>query len=99
MTGEKQSKGGNMKTVVEVVEVENEGLAALLGKSVLLMCANYFYSGTLVGVNDTCVKIKDPQIVYETGQWSSVSWADAQKMHADSWYIQIGAIESFGEGK
>ena len=88
-----------MKTVVEVVEVENEGLNAFLGKSVLLMCSNYFYEGTLIGVNDTCVKIKDPQIVYDTGQWSAGSWADAQKMHVDVWYVAQSAIESFGEGR
>ena len=88
-----------MKTVVEVIEVENEGLNALLGKSVLLMCANYFYTGTLVGVNETCVKLKDPHIVYDTGQWSAGAWADAQKMHVGVWYVARSAIESFGEGR
>ena len=85
-----------MKTVVEV---DNEGLNALLGKSVMLMCANYFYTGELVGVNDTCVKIKNPMIVYDTGAWSSGERADAQNMHVDVWYVQIAAIESFGEGR
>ena len=88
-----------MKTVVEVIEVENEGLSALLGKSVLLMCANYFYTGTLIGVNDACVKIKDPHIVYDTGQWSAGVWAVAQKMHVNEWYVSINSIESFGEGR
>ena len=88
-----------MKTVVEVIEVENEGLNALLGKSVLLMCSNYFYTGELVGVNETCVKIKDPQVVYDTGQWSAGAWTDAQKMHVAVWYVARSAIESFGEGR
>lgn len=40
-----------MKVMQEVVEVSGEGLEALMGKKVTLFCANYFYSGKLVGVN------------------------------------------------
>jgi len=32
-----------MKTLKEVVEVENEGLIALLNEQVLVMCMNYFW--------------------------------------------------------
>ena len=73
--------GKRMKTkpkVTEVIEVPNEGLVSLLGKRVLLMCAAYFYDGVLVGVNDDCVKLDGCRIVYDTGDWSKDSYADAQ---------------------
>jgi hypothetical protein len=88
-----------MKAVTKEVEkVEGEGLFALLGEKVLLMCANYFYAGKLAGVNDTCVLLDDPKIVYETGDWSADKYKDAQSLPA-SWYVRIDAIESFGPGK
>lgn len=86
-----------MKTIIK--ETEGEGLEALLGKRVLLMCAGYFYEGELIGVNETCVKLSDPGIVYETGKFSDSNYADRQKLHSDVWYVQIGLIESFGLSK
>ena len=56
-----------MKKLVE--QVDGEGLEGLLGEEVLLLCANYFYTGKLTGVNKTCVLLTDPSIVYETGDW------------------------------
>ena len=79
----------------KIVEVNDEGLEGLLGEVVTLFCVNYFYTGKLVGVNDTCVKLEDPSIIYETGEWSSSGWKDAQKLPNDI-YIQVAAIESFG---
>ena len=79
----------------KIVEVSDEGLEGLLGEVVTLFCVNYFYTGKLVGVNDTCVKLEDPSIIYETGEWSSSGWQDAQKLPNDI-YIQVAAIESFG---
>jgi hypothetical protein len=86
-----------MKTIIK--ETEGEGLEALLGKRVLLMCAGYFYEGELVGVNDTCVKLSDPGIVYETGSFRDTGYSDLQKLHTDTWYVQTGLIESFGVSK
>ena len=43
-----------MKTLapaVQVIEVANEGFDALLGQVITLFCANYIYTGTLVGNN------------------------------------------------
>lgn len=82
-----------MKKIVE--EVQGEGLESLLGEVVTLFCANYFYTGKLTGVNDTCVLLSDPSIVYETGSWSDPNWKDAQKLPNDL-YVQTAAIESFG---
>jgi len=84
-----------MKKLVNVVEVEGEGLAALLGENVLLFCANYIYHGTLTGVNSTCILLEDASIVYETGELCANTFKDAQKL-PNQHYIQISAIESFG---
>lgn len=85
-----------MKMLVQ--EVSAEGLDALMGKRVTLFCAVYIYTGTLVGINDTCVKLDDAAIVYETGSFSDQVWKDAQKL-PKSWYVRLSAIESFGELK
>ena len=86
-----------MRKIVE--EVSGEGLEKLLGEKVLLMCANYFYTGKLVGVNTDCVLLSDPAIVYETGEWSSKSFKDAQPLHVKEWYVARSFIESFGSAK
>ena len=83
-----------MKKLIEIDETE--GLQKLMGEKVTLLCNAYFYTGVLVGVNDTCVLLKDPSIVYETGAWDKKDWADAQKLPTDALYVQTGHIESFG---
>jgi hypothetical protein len=88
-----------MKKLITTTEVEGEGLLALMGERVLLMCANYFYTGKLVGVNADFVQLEDPAIVYETGQWSAKSYADEQKLHTKVFYVRTPAIESFGVSK
>jgi hypothetical protein len=85
-----------MKKIIEV-DLE-EGLEKMLGKRITLFCCRYIYTGTLAGVNTTCVLLKDPKIVYETGEFSTKDWKDAQSLPHD-WYVQISSIESFGELK
>lgn len=85
-----------MKKVI--FEEEGEGLVKLLGQEVLLMCNNYFYIGTLVGVNSDCVLLTDASIVYETGAWANKDYQDAQKLGFDV-YVMISHIEAFGVGK
>ncbi len=85
-----------MKKIVE--QVEGEGLEALLGEKVALFCANYIYAGVLAGVNETCVLLSDPMIVYETGPLTDKQWKDAQALPSP-WYVQTSAIESFGPGR
>lgn len=84
-----------MKKVVTVTEVEGEGLTKLLGERVTLFCMNYIYTGKLAGVNESCVLLEDPSIVYETGSLLDKAWEDAQKL-PNSWYVQLSSIESFG---
>lgn len=85
-----------MKKIVEVTEVEGEGLTALLGEQVLLFCLNYIYTGKLIGVNSTCVLLEKPQIVYETGSFVEKKFKDAQAL-PEQCYVMLSAIESFGK--
>ena len=83
-----------MKKLVNVTEVEGEGLTALLGERVTLFCMNYIYSGKLTGVNSTCVLLEEAGIVYETGDFKSTDWKDFQKLPKPV-YVMTAAIESF----
>jgi hypothetical protein len=82
-----------MKLLVE--SVEGEGLEGLMGQTVTLFGMNYIYTGKLVGVNTTCVKLDGAKIVYETGELNTSTWKDAQDLPG-VWYVQTSAIESFG---
>lgn len=82
-----------MRVIVD--EIAGEGLDGLLGQVITLFCMNYIYTGKLVGINDTCVKIEGAKIVYETGALTDKAWKDAQALPG-VWYVRTGAIESFG---
>lgn len=84
-----------MKKLVKVKEVEGEGLLALMGQRVTLFCMNYFYTGDLAGVNDTCVLLQNPAIVFDTGAYKEKDWKSVEKLPNDL-YVQISAIEAFG---
>ncbi len=84
-----------MKKLVQVTEVEGEGLVGLMGQRVTFFGLNYIYTGTLVGVNEQCVKLDDPAIVYETGAFTDKAWKDAQKL-PHSLYVMLACVESFG---
>ena len=83
-----------MKVLVE--NTETEGLASLMGEIITCFCASWIYTGKLVGVNTTCIKLENPSIVYETGSFTEKNWKDAQKLPHKYFYIQTGMIESFG---
>jgi len=85
-----------MKVIVE--QKNAEGLELLLGETVTLFCQIYIYTGKLVGVNKTYVKLEGAKLVYETGAFSDKEWKDAQAI-AQEWYVQKNAIESFGKLK
>jgi hypothetical protein len=86
-----------MKMIIE--ENNKEGFEALLGKRVLILSAGYFYEGKLIGVNETCVKLSDPSVVFNVGEWGDSDYEDIKKMKQDFWYVSIGLIESFGLSK
>jgi hypothetical protein len=79
----------------KLVEESGEGLIKLLGERVTLFCANYFYTGKLIGVNDDCVLLSDASIIYETGVLTDKKWKDAQPL-PNEWYVMKSAVESFG---
>ena len=83
-----------MKKIIEVVD--GDGLKSLLGETVTLLCANYFYTGKLIGVNKDDVLLESPKIVYETGDWAKPEWADAQKLPASTLYVRTAFIEAYG---
>jgi hypothetical protein len=84
-----------MKKLTQVVEVDGEGFLSLMGDVITIFSLNYIYTGKLIGVNDTCVLLEDPSIVYETGDFMSKEWKDAQKL-PNQLYVQLNCIESFG---
>ena len=85
-----------MKIITRIEENSEEGFMALIGQRITVFCAVYIYTGELVGVNATCIKLKNPAIVYETGAFNSTEWKDAQELPQEFFYIQTGMIESFG---
>jgi hypothetical protein len=83
-----------MLKLTNVIEVQGEGLTALMGEVVVLFCMNYIYSGKLIGVNDKDVLLTDASIVYETGGLCDKSFKEAQKLPNDL-YVRVEAIESY----
>jgi len=79
-----------------VIEDEQEGILSLLGEVVTIFSSGYFYHGKLIGVNDSCVKLEDPSIIYETGSFKDSSFKDIQSLNTKYWYVSTHAIESFG---
>lgn len=79
-----------------LVDKADEGLEGLIGEVVTLLCFNYFYTSKLVGVNDHQVKLEDPKIVYQTGEWSAKEWSDAQALPTKALYVRLVSIEAYG---
>lgn len=88
-----------MKKLVSLVEVENEGLTALMGEHVLIYAMSYFYCGTLTGINAECILLEDAKLVYETGSFDKAGYTDAQALPGKKIYIMKRNIEAFGLGK
>ena len=86
-----------MKVLVETKEVQEEGWLSLLGKNVEIFSGVYIYAGKLVGVNDRCIKLENPHLVYETGAFLDKKYKDAQHMGRTHHYIALNFVESFGE--
>ena len=80
---------------VQVIEVEGEGFNAFLGKTITVFCAVYIYTGEVIGVNESFIKLKNPKIVFETGAFDTPTWKDAQAL-PNELYIQTAMVESFG---
>ena len=87
-----------MKQVVTVTEVSGKGFDQFYGKRITLFCANYIYTGDMVGSDDDCVQLSNAAIVYETGEFDNKSWKDAQNLPNDV-YVMKSFVESFMELK
>ena len=85
-----------MKKLVQVQEVEGEGLTALMGQRVLIFCMNYIYTGVLTGVNTNDILLENAAIVYETGAFTAKTFTDAQKLPFPL-YIRTNSIESYAQ--
>jgi hypothetical protein len=85
-----------MKKLVQVQEIEGEGLEALLGKHVFFFGINYNYYGKLVGVNTHDVLLEDAGVVFETGAFTG-AFTDFQKFPCKEWRLRTALIESYGE--
>ena len=84
-----------MKVIKTIEENKEEGLVSLIGQRITCFCAIYIYTGDLVGVSESCIKLENPAIVYETGSFTTKDWKDAQPLPGTI-YVQTGMIESFG---
>jgi hypothetical protein len=84
-----------MKVTRTIEENQSEGLISLIGQRITCFCAIYIYTGDLVGVGESCIKLENPAIVYETGAFSQKEWKDAQLLPGTI-YVQTGMIEMFG---
>ena len=78
-----------------LIDTDDGAMVALMGERVTLFCANYIYTGLLVGIDDEYVRLEDAAVVYETGPLTSGDWKDAQELPGP-WYVMTGAVESFG---
>lgn len=87
-----------MKKLVEVQEVENEGLVSLLGETVEICCCRYIYHGKLVGINDIDLKLEKASIIYDTGSHTDSTYSDKQSLGRDV-YIMLGGIEHYMKAK
>lgn len=86
-----------MKRLIE--ETEDDGFSPLLGEVVTLLCTNYFYTGKLISANTDFVELKDPSIIYETGEWKATAWKDSQFLGCKTIRIRTSAIEAYGKMK
>ena len=70
-------------------------LEKLKGERVLLMCAAFFYEGTVVEVSDSEVTLESPVIIYDTGEWKHTGYTSAESMGKPQLYVQRQAIEAY----
>lgn len=86
-----------MKKVIQVTEVDGEGLESFLNKRILIICRSYFYAGTLTGINSDCVLLDDARFVLESGSFEGKGLVSAEKVKGGKIYVTKSAIEAFFE--
>ena len=78
-----------------IIEVENEGLVALMGEEVVIYAGVFIYSGVLDGVNDKFIRLTGARVVYDTGPLQGKEFLKDEET-GTAWYVMTHAIESFG---
>jgi hypothetical protein len=86
-----------MKKVIQVTEVNGEGLEGFLNKRIFIVCRSYFYAGTLMGINDDCVLLEDARFVLESGSFEGKGITSCEKVRGGKLYVAKNAIEAFFE--
>ena len=86
-----------MKKVVQVTEVDGEGLESFLNKRILIICRSYFYSGNLTGINSDCILLEDARFILESGSFEEKGLTNAEKVKGGKIYVNKNSIESFFE--
>lgn len=88
-----------MKKLMKIVETNETPLEGLIGERVTFFCLNYIYAGELIGINESSVCLRNPSIVYETGDFKNDEYPDEQSLCTDEFFIAMNCIESFGKLK
>ena len=69
-----------------------------IGKTVLVFCMNYIYTGVVKSVTKNEAVLSRGAIVYETGSFDSAKFGDAQLL-GDELVIRLSSMESYHETK
>lgn len=69
-------------------------LSQLKGKLYTFWCTRYIYHGVVKAVNKSFITLENASIVYETGEFSSKSASQIEKLPYDC-NIMLQSIESF----
>lgn len=86
-----------MKKVIQVTEVEGEGLEAFLNKRIFVVCRSYFYAGTLTGISQECILLEDARFVLQSGSFEGSKFDESEKVKGGKIYVSKNSIESFFE--
>jgi hypothetical protein len=84
-----------MKKVIQVTEVDGEGLEAFIYERIFIVCRSYFYAGTLTRIYDDCVLLEDARFVLESGSFEGKGIANSEKVNGGKIYVTKNSIESF----
>ena len=72
-----------------------QGFESLAGQRITVFAAPLIWTGRLAGMNDGCILLEEPAIVYLTGPFDDPNWEDAQPLPSHM-YIQKAAIQAYG---
>jgi hypothetical protein len=86
------------KYIENEVENKNEesGITPLIGKNITVFCCRFFYYGQLIEEGENYIKLRNPHIVYRTGNHAEDTFERVESMEVETWNIMKQSIESFG---